>query len=514
MTTDKRFLAGLLICVLTLGIGVEVLAVSVSSGSESATSNSSTLLVSSTEDSSSTIPSSSSSSSHSDVDVLSRSSSSSTEPASLLSDVVVSSTTDSTPSSLTSSLSEEQEEETETESANTSRPIYRLYHPVMGEHLYTPDENEKNILYQHGWGYEGVGWYAPNKGKAVYRLYNAGLQHHLYTTDTNEVAVLTSLHGWTKDNQGRPMFYSGGPVSIYRLYNPGLRGLHHWTTDAHEYRVLPQHGWHQEGTQISAARFGSPTPYTMYAADEAIGAQIRTSGNYRLHPMVRQQLISAIKSFRHQGYNIGFMMMDVHTKKAIEYNADTHFYSASTVKGPFIASLAAKKPWLIQSERATMLSVLHYSSNEGYRRLVNTYSFSSLDEWAREAGVRTSITRDLYPYYSTRELFKLWHRNYTYFTDDWTGQQVGLWFENPNYSPIKAVLGNQYRVRSKAGWIGEVGYHSASDAGIVYAPTGPYIVAIMTDADAKLPMLNSTVQALNSLVGTIREIQKEMAVDK
>lgn len=401
--------------------GVEVLAVSVSSGSESATSNSSTLLVSSTEDSSSTIPSSSSSSSHSDVDVLSTSSSSSTEPASLLSHVVVSSTTDSTPSSLTSSLSEEQEEETEMESANTSRPIYRLYHPVTGEHLYTPDENEKNILYQHG--------------------------------------------------------------------------------------------WHQEGTQISAARFGSPTPYTMYAADEAIGAQIRTSGNYRLHPRVRQQLISAIKSLRHQGYNIGFMM-DVHTKKAIEYNADTHFYSASTVKGPFIASLAAKKPWLIQSERATMLSVLHYSSNEGYRRLVNTYSFSSLDEWAREAGVRTSITRDLYPYYSTRELFKLWHRNYTYFTDDWTGQQVGLWFENPNHSPIKAVLGNQYRVRSKAGWIGEVGYHSASDAGIVYAPTGPYIVAIMTDADAKLPMLHSTVQALNSLVGTIREIQKEMAVDK
>lgn len=150
----------------------------------------------------------------------------------------------------------------QTEAAKKSVTIYRLYNPRNGEHLYTADANEKEALFhKHGWGYEGEAWYAPNKGKEslpVYRLYNSGLQNHLYTTDVNEVRVLTSKHGWTKDNGGRPVFYSGGKANIYRVYNPKLRGLHHWTTDQNEYRVLPKHGWRQEGMKLKAIRTGVP----------------------------------------------------------------------------------------------------------------------------------------------------------------------------------------------------------------------------------------------------------------
>lgn len=150
----------------------------------------------------------------------------------------------------------------QTEAAQGAVTIYRLYNPRNGEHLYTADANEKNVLFQkHGWGYEGEAWYAPNKGKdslPVYRLYNAGLQNHLYTIDTNEVRVLTTKHGWTKDNGGRPVFYSGGKANIYRVYNPKLRGLHHWTTDQNEYRVLPKHGWKQEGIKLQALHVGVP----------------------------------------------------------------------------------------------------------------------------------------------------------------------------------------------------------------------------------------------------------------
>lgn len=39
------------------------------------------------------------------------------------------------------------------------KPVYRLYNPNNGEHLYTTDANEKETLYRsHGWGYEGIGW--------------------------------------------------------------------------------------------------------------------------------------------------------------------------------------------------------------------------------------------------------------------------------------------------------------------------------------------------------------------
>lgn len=129
--------------------------------------------------------------------------------------------------------------------------VYRLYLPVNGEHLYTTDANEVKVLTTtYGWTHEGIGWYSPAKGTPVYRLYNEVLRNHLYTTDMNEVKVLTTKHGWKFDNNGKPMFYSGGTVGIYRLYNEGLSGLHLLTTDTNEYKVIPAYGWEQEGTKL------------------------------------------------------------------------------------------------------------------------------------------------------------------------------------------------------------------------------------------------------------------------
>ena len=128
--------------------------------------------------------------------------------------------------------------------ADATVPIYRLYNPDNGEHLYTTDANETRVLYyEHNWGYEGIAWYAPNgTGTPVYRLYNPVLCNHLYTTDTNEVAVLTSTAGWVSDNNGQPVFYSDGSIPVYRVYNRELQGMHHLTTDKNEYDTLPIHG--------------------------------------------------------------------------------------------------------------------------------------------------------------------------------------------------------------------------------------------------------------------------------
>ena len=143
-------------------------------------------------------------------------------------------------------------------------PIYRLYNDYNKEHLYTSDAHEKDVLYsQYGWGYEGVGWYAPKGGTPVYRLYNGSLHNHLYTTDLNEIKTLTSKYGWVMDNNGNPLFYSGGNVGIYRLYLPTNNGLHHMTTDTREYNVLPGlQGWKQEGLKLYAAKVGNPIKTT------------------------------------------------------------------------------------------------------------------------------------------------------------------------------------------------------------------------------------------------------------
>ena len=140
-------------------------------------------------------------------------------------------------------------------------PIYRLYNPDNGEHLYTTDANERDTLYaSYGWGYEGVAWYSADEGTPVYRLYNNVLCNHLYTTDLNEIRVLTSMDNtaWTVDNNNEPLFYSAGDVSIYRVYNEGLKGMHHLTTDKNEYDTLPAYGWTQEGVSLKAVAVGEP----------------------------------------------------------------------------------------------------------------------------------------------------------------------------------------------------------------------------------------------------------------
>lgn len=73
--------------------------------------------------------------------------------------------------------------------AQTNKPVYRLYSPTMQKHLFTTDANERDVLRQTAsWSYEGVAWYTPDNAtsRPVYRLYAAYNAHHFYTTDSYE----------------------------------------------------------------------------------------------------------------------------------------------------------------------------------------------------------------------------------------------------------------------------------------------------------------------------------------
>ena len=123
--------------------------------------------------------------------------------------------------------------------------IYRLYHPITGDHFYTASASEKNACVRAGWKSEGVCSKQPAKGaKAVYRLYNPNTGEHLFTMDRNERKTLTAK-GWVYEGHA---FYSdpdkGTPV--YRLYNKST-GKHHYTAHKNEFDYLVKHGWKGEG---------------------------------------------------------------------------------------------------------------------------------------------------------------------------------------------------------------------------------------------------------------------------
>lgn len=123
-------------------------------------------------------------------------------------------------------------------------PVYRLYSEGLMVHLYTTDENEKNVLDAGPvWRYEGVAWYVyPNYRDGtvpVYRLYSDALKVHLYTTDENEKNVLNATNIWNYEIIAWYVYpgYKDGAAPIYRLYSDGLK-KHLYTRDENEKNVL------------------------------------------------------------------------------------------------------------------------------------------------------------------------------------------------------------------------------------------------------------------------------------
>lgn len=139
-------------------------------------------------------------------------------------------------------------------------PVYRVYNPNSGEHLYTPNRFESQTLVTLGWQDEGIAWLAPKPyiteddfnhpndfaGDAIFRFYNPNAGDHHYTTNLAEGRHLLSV-GWKEDRVAFPSAYAGGHP-IYRLYNPNaVAGAHHFTTNGAERDMLISAGWQYEG---------------------------------------------------------------------------------------------------------------------------------------------------------------------------------------------------------------------------------------------------------------------------
>ncbi|WP_368018397.1 hypothetical protein [Olsenella sp. AGMB03486] len=129
-----------------------------------------------------------------------------------------------------------------------SVPMYRLYNPWSGEHLFTLNKDEVDNLTGIGWKYEGIAWQSPAWSlDKVYRLYNPYSGDHFYTRSLVEYERLGFI-GWNKEGIA---FCSASSVTgkpIYRLFNKWLtQGTHLFTTDYNEYAYLSSIGWNREG---------------------------------------------------------------------------------------------------------------------------------------------------------------------------------------------------------------------------------------------------------------------------
>lgn len=129
-----------------------------------------------------------------------------------------------------------------------SQAIFRLYNVWTGEHLFSGNFDEIQMLLKTGfWKTEGVAWKAPSVSPwPVYRVMDPITLEHFYTCDENEYQTL-QMRGFQGEGIG---FYSAtsDQTPLYRLFNPNaLFGAHHYTADPHEHDVLLEQGWKDEG---------------------------------------------------------------------------------------------------------------------------------------------------------------------------------------------------------------------------------------------------------------------------
>ena len=119
-------------------------------------------------------------------------------------------------------------------------PVYRLFNANSGQHFYTANKEEHDILVTKGWNDEGIAWQVrPTTAKPIYRLFDKfGTGNHLFTSDA---AIRDSYiaKGWADEGIAWYAEAANGRV-VYKLTKDDYELL---TTSAAEKDVLATAGF-------------------------------------------------------------------------------------------------------------------------------------------------------------------------------------------------------------------------------------------------------------------------------
>ena len=159
-----------------------------------------------------------------------------------------------------------------------------------------------------------------------------------------------------------------------------------------------------------------------------------TLGGYTLSEKREKELRDMLLTVYEPGYDMGFMMLDIHSGKGISFNSDTPYYSASSTKAGFVVSLCAACPSVINTNRKYLSNITVYSDNDSYYVLEYNYGQNIYKDYADTVGVNLNLDEGGYAEYSAEDLTRLWLANYDYFSTNANGDLVGCLFETPQYT--------------------------------------------------------------------------------
>lgn len=219
-------------------------------------------------------------------------------------------------------------------------------------------------------------------------------------------------------------------------------------------------------------------------------------------------LIKYVKQLRKSSV-ISFVVIDVNTGEGFGANPRKKMYSASCLKGPYVAALCKYKPYSYSRSRSLMRSTVTVSNNDTYASLRKRYGHSPMRK-LRSLTKATSFDPDWkYTYIRTRDLARLWVGTYWYFYRDKNKNSIKCrrMYTHGTQSFIYRGLKSRAVVHTKPGWYPGGGLNVQNDAGIVMAKYkgdySPYIISVMTTA-------NGQHKKLRKLVRLIDDVHRDM----
>lgn len=253
------------------------------------------------------------------------------------------------------------------------------------------------------------------------------------------------------------------------------------------------------------------------------------------------EVATAVQAFSDAGYSSGFIVYDFASGKGLGYNSDAAFFSASTIKAPYVAyvsqslvddgwatlddevyeSMVMDGTGIMSSDEedaydlATVLfNTIVYSDNTGYALLRENYD-GNFEDWAAAIGVDASAWEGgWYPYYTPRDLAKLWLGVDKYLESGQGSSSLcdGLFARTEN-SFIRRALGSDRRILAKPGFeidMPDADVGALNDAGIVHGAKGNYLIAVMSDADYDNEYYTETEELMVNLIRSLDKAHAQL----
>ena len=231
----------------------------------------------------------------------------------------------------------------------------------------------------------------------------------------------------------------------------------------------------------------------------------------------------ATDAIENAGYKVGYVLLDVNTGATISYNADTAFYSASSLKGPYVAALAHYGLGDgIESLSGLVSATIEQSDNVAYDILRGSNGSDVMRQLIDEAGAEnlpvTAATSDIDSAMQTLSVASIADNNYEFVTPN---QLLSMWALCRQYlasnEPGAAYLASEFAIPetsairyvgrafggtwSKAGWYPSEGgsLSTTVDAGVVREETGDVVLVVMTNKGSDFSVIDSIALELLEL---------------